>query len=141
MQESLINGPDPLILIDASLADRPMAKALALVDYNVIACTEQFPGGTPDQTIIQWLGLQNGIWITADERAKREHSDEIHKAGINIVWIRRSKKEGMSKRAQLLLLLWVLDPVLDEIKKSKSAAFFLAKYSGLRPKWERIQAN
>jgi hypothetical protein len=140
LQELPLKGPAPLILIDASLADCPMAKALTLVDYNAIACTEQFPGGTPDQTIIQWLGLQNGVWITADERAKREHSDEIHKAGINIIWVRRPK-EGMSKKAQLLLLLWVIDPVLNEIKKSRGAAYFLAKYSGARPKWERMQAK
>lgn len=141
MQESPPEGHDPVILIDASLADCPMAKALTLVDYNAIACTEQFPGGTPDQTIIQWLGLQNGIWVTADEKAKREHSKEIHKAGINIIWVRRHKKEGMSKKAQLLLLLWVIDPVLDEINKSRGAMYFLAKYSGARPKWERMQAK
>lgn len=138
MQESLLKGLETLLLIDASLPDGPMAKALTLVDYNAIACTEQFSGGTPDQTIIRWLGLQNGIWITADERAKREHADEIYKAGINIIWVRRPK-EGMSKKAHLLLLLWVLDPILGEIKKSRGAAYFLAKYSGARPKWERIQ--
>lgn len=137
MQESLFKGLDPLLLIDASLADCPIAKALKLVDYNAVACTDQFSGGTPDKLIIQWLGLQNGIWITADEKAKREHSGEIHKSGINIIWVRRSK-EGMSKKAQLLLLLWVIDPILDEVNKLKSAAYFLAKYSGARPKWERI---
>ena len=137
MQESPPKGLDSLLLIDASLADCPLAKALGLVDYNAVACTEQFSGGTPDPTIIKWIALQNGIWITADEKAKRTHADEIQKAGINIIWVRRTK-QGMSKKAQLLLLLWVIDPILDEIMKSKGAAYFLAKYSGARPRWERI---
>jgi hypothetical protein len=137
LQESLPKKIVPILLIDASLADCPLAEALHLVDYNAIACTKQFPGGTLDPTIIQWLALQNGIWITADEKAKRKHADEIHKAGINIIWVHRPK-EGMSKKAQLLLFLWVIDPVLDEINKSRGTAYFLAKYSGARPKWERM---
>lgn len=137
MQESPPKHYETILLIDASLADYPLAEALKLVDYNAVACTKQFSGGTPDPTIIQWLGLQNGIWITADEKAKRKHSDNIQKAGINIIWVHRPK-QGMNKKAQLLLLLWVIDPILDEIAKSRSASFFLAKYSGSRPKWERI---
>ena len=137
MQESPPRDHKPLLLIDASLADCPLADALKLVNYNAIACTKQFAGGAPDPNIIQWIGLQGGIWITADERAKRTHSEEIKKAGINIVWVRRPKK-GMSKKAQLLLLLWVIDPILDETLKSKEPVHFLAKYSGMRPKWERL---
>ena len=137
MQESPPKRYDPILLIDASLADRPLAKALTLVDYNAVACIDQFSGGTPDPIIIQWLGLQNGIWITADEKAKRVHSEEIQKANINIIWVRRPK-QGMNKKAQLLLLLWVIDPILDEILKAKSPIHFRAKYSGARPKWEYI---
>ncbi len=137
MQESPPKSVDPILLIDASLADCPLADALNLVDYHAVACTKQFSGGTPDPTILQWLGLQNGIWITADEKAKRKHADEIQKANINIVWVHRPK-DGMSKKAQLLLLLWVIDPILDEVKKSNNASYFLAKYSGLRPKYERL---
>jgi len=137
LQESLPDKLEPILFIDASLADCPLADALSLVDYNAVACSKQFSGGTPDPIIIQWLGLQNGIWITADERAKRTHADEIQKAGINIIWVRRPK-QGMNKKAQLLLLLWVIDQILDEIKKSKGSVYFLAKYSGARPKWERL---
>ena len=137
MQESPPKKIDPILLIDASLADCPLADALHLVDYNAIACTKQFQGGTPDPTILQWLALQNGIWITADEEARRKHADEIQKASINIIWVHRPK-EGMSKKAQLLLLLWVIDPILDEIRKSKGTTYFLAKYSGARPTYKRI---
>ena len=138
MQESPPKQSDPLLLIDASLADCPLADALTLVGYNVLACTRQFAGGTPDPKIIQWIGLQGGIWITADEKAKRTHSQEIVKAGINIIWVRRPKKGGMSKKAQLLLLLWVLDPILQEILKAKESVHFIAKYSGSRPIWEHL---
>ena len=137
MPVSLPKSVDPVLLIDASLADRPLADALNLVDYNAVACTRHFSGGTPDPMIIRWLGLQNGIWITADERARRNHADEIQQANINIVWVHRPK-QGMSKKAQLLLLLWVIDPILDEVKKSNRASYYLAKYSGLRPKYNRI---
>jgi len=137
LQESPPRDHSPLLLIDASLADCPLADAFKLVDYNAVACTKQFAGGTPDPQIIQWIGLQGGIWITADERAKRTHSEEIKKARINIVWVRRPK-QGMSKKAQLLLLLWVIDPILDETLKAKEPVRFLAKYSGMRPKWERL---
>jgi hypothetical protein len=131
------NAINPILLFDASLADGPLAEALNLVDYNAVACSKQFAGKTPDPTIIQWIGLQNGIWITADERARREHAKEIKKAGIKIIWVHRSK-EGMSKKAQLLLILWVIDPILEEINKSKGASYFLANYSGIRPKWKRL---
>lgn len=137
MQESPPKKHNPLLLIDASLADCPLADALKLVDYNTVACTKQFAGGTPDPKIIQWIGLQRGIWITADERAKRTHSEEIKKAGINIVWVKRPK-QGMSKKAQLLLLLWVIDPIVDETLKAKEPVHFIAKYTGMRPKWERL---
>ena len=137
MQVSPPKSVDPILLIDASLADRPLADALSLVDYNAVACTRHFSGGTPDPIIIQWLGLQNGVWITADERAKRKHANEIQKSNINIVWVHRSK-QGMSKKAQLLLLLWVIDPILEEVRKSNRACHYLAKYSGLRPRYKRI---
>lgn len=137
MQVSPPKSINPVLLIDASLADCPLADALSLVDYNAVACTRHFAGGTPDPTIIQWIGLQNGVWVTADERARRKHADEIQKANINIIWVHRPK-QGMSKKAQLLLLLWVIDPILDEVKRFNRGSYYLAKYSGLRPKYERI---
>jgi hypothetical protein len=109
-----------------------------LVDYNAVAVTEQFGQGVEDPTLIQWLGFRGGIWVTADKRAKHQHSEEIREAGIHILWVRRHKKEGMSKKAQLLLLLWVLDPILDEIARARRPTQFLSRYIGERPKWERL---
>lgn len=138
MQEWSPEHQGPLLLIDESLADVPLAQALRIVDYNAVAVTEQFGHGVEDPTLIQWLGLQGGTWVTADERAKREHSEEIGTAGVHIVWVRRPRKAGMTKKAQLLLLLWVLDAVLEEISRARRPAQFSAYYSGVRPKWEQL---
>lgn len=138
MPDSPHDRQKPLLLIDASLADRPLAEALRLVDYNAVAVTDQFGHGVKDPTLIQWLGLQGGIWVTADEKARREHSDEIKDAGIHIIWVRRPKKTGMNKKQQLLLILWTIDPILDEIATAQRPAQFMAYYNVQRPKYERI---
>jgi hypothetical protein len=137
LQELPFEEQGPILVIDESLSDRPLAQALRLVSYNTAAATEQFGHGARDPIIIQWLGLQRGIWVTADEKAKRKHAQEIRDAGIHIVWVRRPKW-GMSKKAQLLLLLWVVDPILQETARAKGPAQFLAYYSGERPKWKRL---
>jgi len=137
LQVSHHSNVSPTILIDASLSDRVLVNALKLVDYYAVSCTEQFPEGTPDPMLIEWLGVQNGIWITADEKAKRQYADEIKSAKIHIVWVQRPK-DGMNKRKQLLLLLWVIDPILEEIKNCNKPSHYLAKYSGIRPKYKRI---
>lgn len=139
MQPSFPEEQGPLILIDASLADRPLAEALRLVGYSAMAATEQFGQGAPDPMIIKWHGLRGGIWVTADEKARREHAQEIKDAGIHILWVRRPK-HGMSKKDQLLLLLWVIDSILQEMSMARGPTQFLAKYSGARPKWERLQS-
>jgi len=138
LQELSPEQQGPLILIDASLSDRPLAEALRLVGYTAVAVTDQFEQGARDPVLIQWLGLQGGIWVTADEKVRREHAEEIKTAGIHILWVRRPKKLGMSKKAQLLLLLWVIDPILDEVRRTRRPLQFLAKYSGAKPKWERL---
>jgi hypothetical protein len=32
----------------------------------------------------------------------------------------------------------VIDPILEEITKSRGASYFLANYSGMRPRWKRL---
>ena len=138
MQDSPQSSRTPILLIDESLADRPIAQALRLVDYNAIAVTEQLGPGADDPSLINWLGLQGGIWVTADERARRQHSDEITRAGIHMLWVRRPRRGGLSKRDQLFLLLGVLDPILDYLARARAAMQFRASYSGARPKLERL---
>ena len=138
MQDSQPDEQGPLLLIDENLADRPLANALRLVGYNTIAVRDQFGHGADDPTLIQWVGLRGGIWITGDEQAKRKHAQEIKNAGIHIIWVRRPKNAGRSKKDQLPLLLWVIDDILQEISKSKLPTQFSARCSGKRPKYERL---
>jgi hypothetical protein len=133
LQESSAKPSAPLLLVDESLSANPLAVILRLLDYNAKAVTEQFGQGVEDPTLIRWLGLQGGIWITADEKAKRQHADEIMEAGIHIVWVRRSK-EGMGKKDQALLLLWVIDTIVGHISRARKPTQFLAYFVGRRPK-------
>lgn len=45
--------------------------------------------GTKDTEIIKNLSKfrQRGVWITADQRARREYSVQIMNAGISVAWI------------------------------------------------------
>ena len=115
-----------------------LAQALTLVGYNAKSVRELFGQGTKDPMLIQWLGFQGGIWITADERAKRKHAEEIRRASIHLVWVRRPRNLRFSKKDQLLLLLWVVDPILEQIAKAKGPVQFLAFYRGERPRWKRL---
>jgi hypothetical protein len=127
-----------LVLIDASLADRPLAQVLRLVGYNSVAVSEQFPPDAPDPQLILWLGLQRGVWVTADERARRTHSQVIRSSEVSIVWVRRDRRQGMSTKDQILLILWVIDEVVEGITRSRSPVQFIASYNGKRPKLERL---
>jgi hypothetical protein len=128
----------PYILIDECLADVPITEALKLVDYNALSVSRLFGQGTKDSMIINWLGLNGGVWVTGDEKAKHEHAIGIKKAGIHIVWVHRHKKHGMSKKDQLKLLLWVLDPILETVISSRGPVQFKVYYNGIRPAWKQI---
>ena len=138
MQSSFASAQQPLLLIDESLSDRAVAQALCLVDYNAQAVRDVLSPGVDDPSLIRWLGLQAGVWVTADDKAKKQHADAMNKAGIHVLWIRRPKS-GLSKKGQLLLLLWVLDEILDQLSTAKGPRWFTAQFSGKRPKWYRIQ--
>ncbi|MBM3133508.1 MAG: hypothetical protein FJZ95_10845, partial [Chloroflexi bacterium] len=68
------------ILIDENLADQAIATALKAVGYNASAVRDRFGAGTDDPTLIQWLSLQKGIWITRDKKAKSKHAEEIERS-------------------------------------------------------------
>lgn len=138
MQVSFLDTQKLLLLIDENLADLVLAEALTLVGYNAKSVRRLLGAGTEDPILINWLGIQRGIWITTDQKAKSEHFKDIKKAGIHIIWVRPPRHLQFSKKTQLLLLLWVIDPILQEIAKVKGPAQFLAYYSGSRPKYKRL---
>ena len=133
--------PDPhslQVLVDENLADAAIAIALGAVGYNATAVRERFGAGTDDPTLIQWLGLQTGIWITRDKKAKSKHAAEIENSQIHIAWVRFPKKQGLSMKNQLLLILWCIDDILEQMGRSRQPARFLLYYNGKRPKLDRL---
>jgi len=126
------------ILIDENLADQAIATALKAVGYNASAVRDRFGAGTDDPTLIQWLSLQKGIWITRDKKAKSKHAEEIERSQIHIGWIAFPKKEGLSMKDQLPLLLWHVDDILEQVARSRQPARFSLHYNGKKPKCDRL---
>ncbi len=127
----------PLILIDESLAAGPLQTVLSAVGYQAVSVQQAVGAGAQDSVILSWLGLRQGIWVTADEKAKRQHAGLIKSAGIHIIWVHRPK-EGLNLRQQALLLLSTLDLILEDAARARSPRLYLVKFSGQRPRWERL---
>ena len=125
------------MFVDESLADMPLANVLRILDYNARAVKEVLPEGTKDEVLLGWLSLQGGVWVTADDRARRRHNQAIRAAGVNVLWVTRPR-DGMSKKAQAYLLLGVLDKLLDGLVHARDPRWFRAYYSGERPKLEEL---
>lgn len=138
MRASLPDPHDLQILIDENLADDAIAAALVAVGYNAVSVRAKFGQGTKDPSLIQWLGMQRGVWITRDKKAKSKHADEIEKSQIHIGWVTFPKKAGLSMKNQLLLLLWCVDEILEQIIRARQPARFRLYYNGKQPKFERL---
>ena len=104
----------PLALLDHSLANS-VADALALVGLPVVSAYEAFDrrDNVKDQEIISWLGQRGpaGIWVHADDRAKKVHKVDIVSNRVSTIWVRR-RRGAMSARSQLRLLAYVIPYVL-----------------------------
>jgi len=127
------------VLVDENLADHALATALSAVGFKATAVRDRFGPGTDDPTLIQWLGLQKGMWVTRDKKAKSKHADEIERSQIHVAWVRFPKNQGLSMKSQLLLVLWHLDDMLEQISRARQPARFTLYYSGQKPKCERLQ--
>jgi len=107
---------EPLFLIDDSLVYQ-VANALALFEYNVTSVRVVFGGRdrVKDPEIISWLAALDGpgVWIHADDRAKKQHRAEIIAGGISTVWVIRPGG-SMSGKHQLRLLSWAIPNILDQ---------------------------
>jgi len=62
---------------------------LKQVGYPITSWDEEFQHqqGLKDPYIIPYLGGKNYVWITKDDRAKKEHESAIHTAQISVVWL------------------------------------------------------
>ena len=105
-----------MILIDDTL-DRFVADALRLVEFNVSSVYEVFDrrDRVLDPEIIAWLSNLKvpGVWVHADNRAKKQHRALIISSQISTIWVIRPKG-AMSGKHQLRLLSWVIPNVLDD---------------------------
>lgn len=93
-----------------------VADALALVGLPAKSAYEVFErrDNVKDEEIITWLGQLGpaGIWVHADNRARKQHRVRIISNRISTIWVKR-KKGGMSAREQLRLLSYVLPYALE----------------------------
>ncbi len=133
---------EPLFLLDESL-DRNVAKALALVKYNVVAVSDAFEGrsGVTDPEIIAWCRGNDAIWAHADDRARKEHKKEIIVAGIRSLWVYRPGGV-MSSKEQLRILSYKLPDLIDQLGKHPRGLHYRVSAHGeanrKRIKLERI---
>ncbi len=112
-----------MLWIDNSLSPL-VAQALKIVGYNVVVQgdVEEFsslPRVLDDQHIIPWLQRNDGIWVHADNSARREHRKQIAISQIRTLWIHRPDGK-MSNREQLRVLAYVLPDALEDFAAPKA---------------------
>ncbi|MGI2336866.1 MAG: DUF5615 family PIN-like protein [Dehalogenimonas sp.] len=91
-----------------------VAEALRKVGYNIVSIKEAFDGrlGVLDPEVIEWCRCNNAIWITADEKAKKQHVADICSSKIKVIWVHR-KKGGMTAKEQLRVLSYTLPDLIS----------------------------
>lgn len=116
---------EPRFLLDESLTSA-VARALALVDYEIRATTDVFgKQGTKDPEIIEWCSLNDAVWIHADNRAKRQHRNLIRTSGIRTLLIRR-KGGAMVPREQLRVISSILPRLIHEYGEQSDTLHYSA---------------
>ena len=107
------NPTEPILLLDESLAPS-VAAALRLVGYDFRDVISVFGAkGIQDPEIIAWCGDNGAVWIHADDRARRQHSDLLQTSGVRTIWVRRPGGR-MERREQLRILAYVLPRLMVE---------------------------
>lgn len=121
-------------MLDESL-DQAVAEALRLVGYNFTTVFRVFPGRArvPDHEIIEWLYRNDGVWVHADDKAKREHGKLIIAKNIRTLWIYRPRGM-MSGAEQLRILSYVLPVLLDNYRQHPSRRHYAADVLGQPPR-------
>ena len=130
----LPQSKDLLFLLDESLSQN-VARALKLVEYNIVTVLEAFEGrsGVLDPEIIEWCKDHDAVWIHADDQAKREHKKQIMATGISFLWIYRPKGV-MSSKEQLRILSYVLPDFIDRHEEHPKHLHYRASAQGGPPR-------
>ncbi len=108
----------PRFLLDESLA-HPVADALQLVGYDIqdvvtVLDPDRARGSDSikDPEIIAWCQENGGVWIHADDRARKEHGALMLRSRIRTLWVFRPHGR-MTAREQLRILAFALPKLLD----------------------------
>jgi hypothetical protein len=98
-----------------------IAPALRLAGWDIVNVMELFGVGprdsVPDDAIIPRCAVDRRIWITADERAQRQHELSLKQHFVSAMWVRRPR-DGMStayQHAHLAAALLRLDFELSDL--------------------------
>jgi hypothetical protein len=127
---------DPLLWIDNSLSPN-VAEALRLGGYNIVTAADvpefERRATVSDEEIIDWLHHRDGVWINADDQARREHRKLIIARQIRTLWVYRPGGK-MSARDQLRILAYVLPDLLDKYRQSPKHKHYRADAIGNPPR-------
>lgn len=129
-----VETSSPLFLIDESL-NWNVAKALALTDYNVTSVREAFQGrlGVDDPEVISWCSQHHAVWVHADDRARKQHREELVAAGIRSRFVYRPSGQ-MTTKEQLRILSYVLEDLADRFCQHPKRLHYMAAVHGEKPR-------
>lgn len=137
--QPVVIDTNPSFLLDEQL-NPSVADALQKVGYNIVSIKEAFDGrpGVLDPEVIEWCRCNNAIWITADEKAKKQHVADICSSRIRVIWVHR-KKGMMTAKEQLRVLSFTLPDLISRFTNHKKRHFKI-KVTGTEHK-ERISVQ
>ena len=125
-----------------------VAGYLNQVGHRITSWHEEFLGqqGIKDTPLIRHLGDRGLTWITKDDEAKKEHEDDIRRAGISVVWVRglaRTKRSVPAKNVINLkdlhrMLTDKLDEISDRVVSSKGPLYHRLWISSGKPVLQKI---
>ena len=108
--------------------------ALRCVGYDVVLVKEivAFRGQSrvTDEELIPWMRDHDAVWVHADDNAKRQHRKLLVTHQARTLWVRRSKRRGMSSREQLRVLSYVLPNLLDRFRRQPSSRHYSVSVHG-----------
>lgn len=126
-------------LLDECLPYR-VADSLREVGFNITSSHGEGVDGWEDDQLIPWLGVQQFVWITKDDSARKAHERAIQSAQISVVWVRGTeRKDGttikntINLKEVLHLLVAKLDDMRDVIAEANGPRFFLLHMRGKSP--------
>lgn len=106
--------------------------------FNAVSVRDGWPReGVSDTEIIPWVAHQGGVWVHADDKAKKQHRRQMLSSGISTLWVKRPK-HGMSGADQLRAIAYVIQNYLNRFDAAKGPVHYRVSAHGERTR-ERIR--